>query len=76
MASNSFSLSSPPIFLGENYQTWVIKIKSYMQAFDLWDVVEHDKDPSTLLANHTMRKSRTIIKRRQRSLRKKVAFIL
>ena len=45
MAGNNF-LSAPPIFTGENYQIWAVKMESYLQAFDLWDLVEADpEDP-------------------------------
>ncbi|KAF2295992.1 hypothetical protein GH714_035579 [Hevea brasiliensis] len=54
MASTNFSLSSPPIFSGENYQIWAIKMKSYLQAFDLWDSVENNTDPTPLLENPTL----------------------
>jgi len=32
-------MAAPPIFSGENYQIWSIKMKSYLEASDLWDVV-------------------------------------
>lgn len=35
MASIHFSVSSPPIFNEEKFPIWSIKIKSYLQAFDL-----------------------------------------
>ncbi|XP_021688407.2 uncharacterized protein LOC110670607 [Hevea brasiliensis] len=54
MASTNFSLSSPPIFSGENYQIWAIKMKSYLQAFDLWDSVENNTDPTPLPENPTL----------------------
>ena len=40
MASRSFSAASPPVFSGENYQTWAIKMKTYLKALNFWDVVE------------------------------------
>ena len=33
-------LSNPPNFIGDNYQIWVVKMKSYLVAGDIWDVVE------------------------------------
>ena len=45
MAGNNF-LSTPQIFTGENYQIWAVKMELYLQAFDLWDLVETDlEDP-------------------------------
>ncbi|KAF3634175.1 hypothetical protein FXO38_25261 [Capsicum annuum] len=40
MASNNFSIPSPPIFSGENYPVWAIKMRTYLRAYDLWQVVE------------------------------------
>ena len=54
MASSHFFAISPPIFLGENYAMWSIKMKAYLQAFDLWDVTESRRDPTPLGANPTV----------------------
>jgi len=32
-------MTAPPIFSGENYQIWSFKMKSYLKASGLWDVV-------------------------------------
>lgn len=53
MSSNNFSLSIP-IFKGENYQSWVVKMKSYLKAVNLWDVIESDIDPTPLPQNPTL----------------------
>ena len=46
MARNGF-YSAPPVFIGENYQIWAVKMELYLQACDLWDLVETDpKDPT------------------------------
>ena len=54
MASNNFSSIAPPTFTSVNYPIWVVKMKDYLRAFDLWDVVEIGRDPSTLGPNPTM----------------------
>ena len=54
MASNHFSAPSPPVFSGENYVMWSIKMKAYLQAFDLWGVVETEDDPTPLRTNPTI----------------------
>ena len=51
MASSSCSLPTPPVFSGENYQIWAIKKKTYLSAFDIWDVVEQEKELPHLLVN-------------------------
>ncbi|KAG8477850.1 hypothetical protein CXB51_027453 [Gossypium anomalum] len=50
----SFSTPPPPIFTGENYNIWAVKMKTYLQAHDLWSVVLADTEPSPLRANPTI----------------------
>ena len=40
-----------PIFYGENYQLWVVRMETYLEAFDLWQVVEEDYEINPLLNN-------------------------
>ncbi|KAG8499415.1 hypothetical protein CXB51_005894 [Gossypium anomalum] len=50
----SFTAPPPPVFAGENYHIWVVKMKTYLQAQDLWSVVENDIEPPPLRANPTI----------------------
>ncbi|XP_040940170.1 uncharacterized protein [Gossypium hirsutum] len=50
----SFSPPPPPIFAGENYNIWAMKMKKYLQAHDLWNVVLNDTEPPPLRANLTI----------------------
>ncbi|XP_052479084.1 uncharacterized protein LOC128034574 [Gossypium raimondii] len=50
----SFTPPPPPVFAGENYHIWVVKMKTYLQAHDLWNVVENDTEPTPLRANPTI----------------------
>ncbi|XP_017644422.1 uncharacterized protein LOC108485074 [Gossypium arboreum] len=54
MASSSFSSAAPPVFNGEGFHIWVVKMRTYLQAFDLWEVVNTDVEPTPLRANPTM----------------------
>jgi hypothetical protein len=45
MASNIYSLASPLVFSSEIYQIWVVWMKTYLQVYDFWDVVEQEHDP-------------------------------
>jgi len=38
-------------FTVQNYGVWVVKMETYLKAFDLWEIVESDKQP-TLLGNN------------------------
>lgn len=48
MASNTYSLATPPVFTGVNYQMWAVRMKTYLQACDLWDAVEQEHEPQPL----------------------------
>ncbi|XP_065850933.1 lipoxygenase 3, chloroplastic-like [Euphorbia lathyris] len=38
----SFNQVAAPVFDGQNYQGWAIKMKVYLEALDLWEAVEED----------------------------------
>jgi hypothetical protein len=40
-----------PVFTGQNYSVWAVKMETYLKAFDLWKMVESDRQP-TLLGNN------------------------
>ncbi|KAA3477747.1 Retrovirus-related Pol polyprotein from transposon TNT 1-94 [Gossypium australe] len=54
MSSSGFFLASPPVFNGESCHIWVVKIKTYLQAFDLWEVVNANVESLLLRANPTV----------------------
>ncbi|GAU33542.1 hypothetical protein TSUD_143350 [Trifolium subterraneum] len=54
MASNNSSLPPPPMFVGENYHLWAAKMKTYLRAQSLWDVVENGSNPPPLPNNPTI----------------------
>ncbi|PHU14550.1 (-)-germacrene D synthase [Capsicum chinense] len=53
-ASNNFLIPSPPIFSGENYPIWALKKRTYLRAYDLWEVVEVGGELNPLPNNPTM----------------------
>ena len=51
---NKFLTSSPPIFDGDNYDLWTVRMESYLEALDLWETVEEDYEVLALPNNPTM----------------------
>ncbi|KAF2282576.1 hypothetical protein GH714_043205 [Hevea brasiliensis] len=57
---------APPVFNGDNYHVWVVRMEAYLEANDLWEAIEEDyevlplSDNPTLaqLRNHKERKAR------------------
>ena len=47
-------LLDPQIFARENYQIWSIKMQTYLEAFDLWEVVAEDEPIAPLPVNPTL----------------------
>ncbi|XP_012477471.1 uncharacterized protein LOC105793081 [Gossypium raimondii] len=50
----SFTPPPPPVFTGEYYHIWIVKMNTYLQAHDLWSVIENDAEPPSLRANPTI----------------------
>ncbi|XP_052478485.1 uncharacterized protein LOC128034010 [Gossypium raimondii] len=50
----SFSQIAPPIFDGQNYHLWAVKMETYLEALDLWEAVEEDYEIPPLPNNPTM----------------------
>ena len=40
--SLNFSAMAPPVFNGENFHMWAVRIESYLEALDLWEAIEED----------------------------------
>ena len=53
-AETSFSPMAPPVFDGENYQLWAVKMETYLEALDLWEAVEEDYGVPPLPNNPTV----------------------
>ena len=54
MATSSISLLAPQIFAGENCQICSIKMQTYLEPFDLWEVVAEDELIALLPVNPTL----------------------
>ncbi|XP_052477099.1 uncharacterized protein LOC128032534 [Gossypium raimondii] len=50
----SFTPPPPPVFAGENYHIWVVKIRTYLREHNLWKVVENDTELAPLRVNPTI----------------------
>ena len=74
MASNIYSLASPLVVIGENYQMWVIRMKTYLQACDFWDDVEQEHDPQPLLADPTLAQIRNHREERAKKFKAKTCL--
>jgi hypothetical protein len=53
-AEAGFSSIATPVFVGDNYQIWVVRMETYFDALDLWEVVEEDHEIPALPNNPTM----------------------
>ena len=38
----NFSTLAPSVFDGDNYQMWAVRMETYLEALDLWEVVEEE----------------------------------
>ena len=51
---SSFSAVAPPVFDGDNNQMWAVRMESYLEALDIWEVIEEDYEVPPLPANPTV----------------------
>ena len=51
---SNFSQVAPPLFNGENYDLWAVKMEEYLEALDLWEAIEDDYEVLPLPENPTM----------------------
>ena len=58
MASSSFSAPSPPIFNGENYSIWNIKMQTYLKAYGLWEATTTTNELAPLRENASLNQIR------------------
>ena len=54
MSTGSNAAIPVPRFSGESYQIWVVKMRSYLKSFGLWEFVDQDKQTPPLRANPTI----------------------
>ena len=48
------SVLTLPIFEGENYHLWAIRMEAFLDASDLWEVIEEDYEVGPLPENPTL----------------------
>ncbi|KAL4280510.1 hypothetical protein GQ457_03G037790 [Hibiscus cannabinus] len=70
----SFSQISPPIFDGENYQLWTVRMETYLEALDLWEAVEEDYGVPPLPNNPTMAQLKTHKEKKTRKAKAKATL--
>ncbi|KAF2307460.1 hypothetical protein GH714_028869 [Hevea brasiliensis] len=56
---SSFSVVAPPVFDGEDYQVWAVRMEAFLDACDLWEAVEEDYEVPPLPGNPTMAQIKT-----------------
>ena len=54
MDTGSNFSAKTPVFTGQNFAVWAVKMETYLRAFDLWEMVENDKQPTPLNNNPTV----------------------
>ncbi|XP_022931554.1 uncharacterized protein LOC111437700 [Cucurbita moschata] len=54
MGESSFSAVAPPVFDGDNYQMWAVRMETYLEALDLWEAIEEDYEVPPLPTNPTV----------------------
>ena len=54
MSTSTNNVAAIPVFSGENYHIWAVKMKFYLRSQGLWNIVVSNTDPPALHANPTL----------------------
>ncbi|XP_073314961.1 uncharacterized protein [Primulina huaijiensis] len=73
-SESHFSSMAPPVFDGENYQMWAVRMETYLDALDLWEAVEEDYEVQPLPANPTMAQIKTQKEKKTRKSKAKACL--
>ncbi|XP_027937573.1 uncharacterized protein LOC114192150 [Vigna unguiculata] len=68
---SNFSQVAPPVFDGENYDAWAIKMGAYLEALDLWEAIEEDYEILPLPENPTMTQMKSYKEKKTRKAKAK-----
>jgi len=71
----SFSSIAPPVFNGDNYQFWAVRIETYLEALDLWEAVEEDYEIPALPNNPTMAQVKSQKKKKTKKIKGKGVLV-
>lgn len=53
METNTNFTTKTPVLVGQNYTIWAMKMKAYLKAFELWEMIETYQQPATFPPNAT-----------------------
>jgi len=70
-AELNFSQVAPPVFDGENYDAWAVKMGAYLEALDLWEAIEEDYEILLLPENPTMTQMKSYKEKKTRKAKAK-----
>lgn len=73
-AGSSFSHVATPVFDGESYDLWAVRMESYLDALDLWEAVEEDYEILPLPNNPTMAQIKSHKERKTRKAKAKACL--
>ncbi|XP_048140232.1 uncharacterized protein LOC125316265 [Rhodamnia argentea] len=69
--SSVFSMT-PPVFDGENYQAWAVRMQAYLEGCDFWEAVEQDYEVAPLPDNPTINQIKLHKERTTRKAKAKI----
>ncbi|XP_017614018.1 uncharacterized protein LOC108459172 [Gossypium arboreum] len=73
-AETNFSLIAPPIFDGDNYQIWTVRMETYLEAIDIWEPMEEDYEIPTLPTSPTVAQIKTQKEKKKRKSKAKTCL--
>ena len=68
------SFLSVPVFNGDNYQTWAVRMTVHLEALDLWGAVEEDYEVPSLGDNPSINQMKIHRERKTRKAKAKACL--
>jgi len=75
-SKTSYTALAPPMFDGDNYQIWAARMKTHLEANDLWEAIEEDYKVLPLPTNPTIALIKNQKERKARKLKARVTLFV
>jgi hypothetical protein len=69
------NVMAPPVFDGTNYQVWVVRMETYLDANDQWEAIADTYEVPPLLDNPTIAQIKNNKRRVKENQRQKLVYL-
>jgi len=74
-SETSYTTLAPPVFDGDNYQIWAVRMEAHLEVNDLWEAIEEDYEVLPLPTNPFVAQTKTHKKRKTRKSKARTTLL-